>query len=147
MAAAAGLTAVVSTVSSAPLNTTVRIPASSRNASFPCIKNRRMRGVCIRAAAQDVDISKVVPQADRVLVRLEDLPEKSAGGVLLPKAAVKFERYLMGEVISVGSEAEAGVVEKGKKVIFSDINAYEVSLGTRERHCFCRVGDLMAVVE
>ncbi|CAK9179006.1 unnamed protein product, partial [Ilex paraguariensis] len=54
---------------------------------------------------------------------------KSAGGVLLPKSAVKFERYLMGEasniphIPSVG--AEVGEVEAGKKVLLSDINAYE----------------------
>ncbi|KAB5526815.1 hypothetical protein DKX38_020662 [Salix brachista] len=143
----------------------------------------------------------VVPQADRVLIRLEDLPEKSSGGVLLPKSAVKFERYLMGEVLSVG--AEAGEVKAGKKVLFSDINAYEaiqilsslqietlylcriqlgaclysmynidstviykshhwdngfyiclgldetvqIDLGTDAKHCFCKAGDLLAVVE
>ncbi|KAG5556989.1 hypothetical protein RHGRI_007291 [Rhododendron griersonianum] len=40
----------------------------------------------------------VAPQGNRVLIGLEELPEKLTGGVLLPKAAVKFERYLMGEV-------------------------------------------------
>ncbi|TYI74419.1 hypothetical protein E1A91_D07G198400v1 [Gossypium mustelinum] len=54
------------------------------------------------------------------------LSKKSVGRVLLPKLAVKFERYLMGELVSVG--AEVGKVELGKKVLFSDINAYEVSL-------------------
>lgn len=87
----------------------------------------------------------MVPQADRVLIRLEELPQKSAGGVLLPKSAVKFERYLMGEVLSVGSEVSG--LGAGKKVLFSDINAYEVDLGTDAKHCFCREGDLLAVVE
>ncbi|KAG0571084.1 hypothetical protein KC19_6G210300 [Ceratodon purpureus] len=49
-------------------------------------------------AAMEVDISKIVPQADRVLIRLEALESKSAGGVLLPSAAVKYDRYLQGEV-------------------------------------------------
>ncbi|KAJ6971880.1 hypothetical protein NC653_032425 [Populus alba x Populus x berolinensis] len=78
----------------------------------------------INAISKKWEPTKVVPQADRVLIRLEDLPEKSSGGVLLPKSAVKFERYLMGEVLSVG--AEVGEVEAGKKVLFSDINAYEL---------------------
>jgi chaperonin GroES len=43
-------------------------------------------------------LTKVVPQADRVLVRLGELPDKSAGGVLLPKSVAKFENYLVGEV-------------------------------------------------
>ncbi|XP_034895192.1 10 kDa chaperonin 1, chloroplastic [Populus alba] len=99
----------------------------------------------INAISKKWEPTKVVPQADRVLIRLEDLPEKSSGGVLLPKSAVKFERYLMGEVLSVG--AEVGEVEAGKKVLFSDINAYEIDLGTDAKHCFCKAGDLLAVVE
>ncbi|KAB5568987.1 hypothetical protein DKX38_002780 [Salix brachista] len=86
----------------------------------------------INAISKKWEPTKVVPQADRVLIRLEDLPEKSSGGVLLPKSAVKFERYLMGEVLSVG--AEAGEVEAGKRVLFSDINAYEVNSITIQRN-------------
>ncbi|XP_008784707.2 10 kDa chaperonin 1, chloroplastic-like [Phoenix dactylifera] len=103
------------------------------------------RRAALRVAAQKWEPSKVVPQADRVLIRLEELPEKSAGGVLLPKSAVKFERYLMGEILSVG--ADVAQVEAGKKVLFSNINAYEVDLGADVKHCFCRAGDLLAVVE
>ncbi|KAH7443787.1 hypothetical protein KP509_02G050700 [Ceratopteris richardii] len=96
-------------------------------------------------AAEDVDVSKVVPQADRVLVRLEELPEQSSGGVLLPKAAVKFEHYLCGEVLSVGKDASG--VTAGQKVLFSDLNAYEVNFGTKEKLCFVKAGDLLALVE
>ncbi|KAH6812223.1 GroES-like family protein [Perilla frutescens var. frutescens] len=99
----------------------------------------------VNAIAKKYEPTKVVPQADRVLIRLEELPEKSAGGVLLPKSAVKFERYLMGEVVSRGAEVEG--VQTGKKVLFSDINAYEVDLGTDARHCFCNAGELLAVVD
>ncbi|KAG0614757.1 hypothetical protein M758_6G201700 [Ceratodon purpureus] len=66
-------------------------------------------------AAMEVDISKIVPQADRVLIRLEALESKSAGGVLLPSAAVKYDRYLQGEIIAAGSEVTE--VEKGQKVV------------------------------
>ncbi|GFP90470.1 10 kDa chaperonin [Phtheirospermum japonicum] len=125
-------------------------PFTSRRTNFASLSNKAPTGLkCsslrINAIAKTYEPTKVVPQADRVLIRLEALPEKSAGGVLLPKSAVKFERYLMGEVLSVG--AEAGEVETGKKVLFSDINAYEVDLGTDARHCFCKAGDLLAVVE
>ena len=105
---------------------------------------RRAASALRVCAALKCDPSKVAPQSDRVLVRLEQIPEKSAGGVLLPKSAVKFERYLMGEILSVG--ADVSEVEAGKKVLFSDINAYEVDLGTDEKHCFCRESDLLAVV-
>ncbi|KAK1305472.1 hypothetical protein QJS10_CPB11g00208 [Acorus calamus] len=115
---------------------------SRRSLSFP---RRTPLRVSAAGAAVHWEPSKVVPQADRVLIRVEELPEKSSGGVLLPKSAVKFERYLMGEVLSVGSDV--GAVESGKKVLFSDISAYEVDLGTEARHCFCKEGDLLAVVE
>ncbi|XP_040872768.1 10 kDa chaperonin 1, chloroplastic-like isoform X1 [Glycine max] len=51
----------------------------------------------INAITKKWEPTKVVPQADRVLVRLEELSDKTVGGVLLPKSAVKFERYLVGE--------------------------------------------------
>ncbi|KAL8129831.1 hypothetical protein V2J09_018986 [Rumex salicifolius] len=101
--------------------------------------------VNVTASIKQLEATKVKPQADRVLIRLEQLAEKSAGGVLLPKSAVKFERYLMGEILSVGSDVDE--VEPGKKVLFSDINAYEVDLGPDARHCFCKETDLLAVVE
>uniref|UniRef100_A0A6N2MQ36 Uncharacterized protein n=1 Tax=Salix viminalis TaxID=40686 RepID=A0A6N2MQ36_SALVM len=94
----------------------------------------------INAISMKWEPTKVVPQADRVLIRLEDLPEKSSGGVLLPNQLLNY-----GEVLSVG--AEAGEVEAGKRVLFSDINAYEIDLGTDAKHCFCKAGDLLAVVE
>ncbi|KAJ0111511.1 hypothetical protein Patl1_00043 [Pistacia atlantica] len=118
--------------------------------SIPSPSNQRLLGtrtqaLRISAISKKWEPTKVVPQADRVLVRLEQLPEKSAGGVLLPKAAVKFERYLMGEILSVGTDV--GEVGAGKKVLFSDISAYEVDLGTDDRHCFVKESDLLAVVE
>ncbi|XP_061370530.1 10 kDa chaperonin 1, chloroplastic [Gastrolobium bilobum] len=99
----------------------------------------------INAVAKKWEPTKVVPQADRVLIRLEELSEKTVGGVLLPKSAVKFERYLVGEILTVG--AEAGEVKAGSKVLFTDMNAYEVDLGTDAKHCFCKASDLLAVVE
>ncbi|KAI4353051.1 hypothetical protein L6164_002029 [Bauhinia variegata] len=115
---------------------------STSEQRLPALRRSSLK---INAIGKKWEPTKVVPQADRVLVRLEALPEKTVGGVLLPKSAVKFERYLIGEVLSVG--AEVGVVTAGKKVLLSDINAYEVDLGTDEKHCFCKASDLLAVVE
>ncbi|KAF3446054.1 hypothetical protein FNV43_RR11233 [Rhamnella rubrinervis] len=109
------------------------------------LSGSRRNSLRVTAISKKWEPTKVVPQADRVLVRLEELPEKSAGGVLLPKSAVKFERYLMGEILSVGSDVNEA--KAGKKVLFSDINAYEVDLGTDGRHCFCKESDLLALVE
>ncbi|XP_076908073.1 10 kDa chaperonin 1, chloroplastic-like [Bidens hawaiensis] len=118
----------------------------------PSVSTKPTTSLCLRrnsfkanAIAAKYEPSKVKPQADRVLIRLEELPQQSAGGVLLPKSAVKFERYLMGEILAVGTEV--GDLEAGKKVLFSDVNAYEVDLGAEGRHCFCKASDLLAVVE
>ncbi|XP_010512328.1 PREDICTED: uncharacterized protein LOC104788289 [Camelina sativa] len=105
----------------------------------------RRNSLRINAVSTKWEPSKVVPQADRVLVRLEVPSEKSSGGVLLPKSAVKFERYLTGEVVSVGSEV--GEVGPGKKVVFSYMSAYEVDFGTDAKHCFCKESDLLAIVQ
>ncbi|XP_062101790.1 10 kDa chaperonin 1, chloroplastic-like [Humulus lupulus] len=117
-------------------------PSLSNHKLLPGLRRTSLR-VC--AISKKWEPTKVVPQADRVLVRLEELPEKSAGGVLLPRSAVKFERYLMGEILSVGSDV--GEVKAGSKVLFSDINAFEVDLGSDSKHCFCKESDLLAVVE
>ncbi|XP_010269887.1 PREDICTED: uncharacterized protein LOC104606412 [Nelumbo nucifera] len=129
---------------------TVAKPFSSYKTNLSSFSNQRLPGLRknalrVNAVAKKWEPTKVVPQSDRVLIRLEELPAKSVGGVLLPKSAVKFERYLMGEILSVGSDVKE--VEAGKKVLLSDINAYEVDLGTDARHCFARESDLMAVVE
>ncbi|KAJ6679293.1 10 KDA CHAPERONIN 1 CHLOROPLASTIC-RELATED [Salix purpurea] len=96
-------------------STFVTVPAtrpflSANKINAPSLSQLKLAGLKrnslkINAISKKWEPTKVVPQADRVLIRLEDLPEKSSGGVLLPKSAVKFERYLMGEVLSVGAEA------------------------------------------
>ncbi|GAA0144473.1 chaperonin [Lithospermum erythrorhizon] len=126
-------------------------PFTFQTINLPFSLNQRPLGLKfssslkVNAITKSFKPTKVKPQGDRVLVRLEDLPAKSAGGVLLPKSAVKFERYLMGEILSVGADVDN--LETGKKVLFSDISAYEVDLGAEGKHCFCKAGDLLAVVE
>ncbi|CAK8560032.1 unnamed protein product [Lathyrus sativus] len=116
--------------------------ASFSNSKLPLLKRNSLK---INAISKQWEPTKVVPQADRVLIRLEELSQTTAGGILLPKSAVKFERYLTGEVLSVGAEAEN--VKAGAKVLFNDMSAYEVDLGTEAKHCFCKSSDLLAVVE
>ncbi|KAK8488288.1 hypothetical protein V6N13_122781 [Hibiscus sabdariffa] len=135
---------MASTFLALPNTFTPNKPAFSSLSTYNLLGSRR-NSLRINAVASKWEPAKVVPQADRVLIRLQELPEKSAGGVLLPKSAVKFERYLMGEIVSVGTEV--GQVELGKKVLFSDVNAYEVDLGTESRHVFCKESDLLAEVD
>ncbi|XP_054784898.1 10 kDa chaperonin 1, chloroplastic-like isoform X1 [Prosopis cineraria] len=119
--------------------------ASSFSSSNRRLTGLRENSLKVNAIVKKWEPTKVVPQADRVLIRLDEPEQKTRGGVLLPKSAVKFERYLMGEILSVGAEVQE--VGAGKKVLFSDVNAYEVDLGTDAKHCFCKESDLLAVVE
>ncbi|XP_044493386.1 10 kDa chaperonin 2, chloroplastic-like [Mangifera indica] len=72
---------------------------------IPSPSNQRMLGSpthSMSAISKKLELTKVVAQADRVLICLEQLPEKSGGGVLRTKAAVRYERCLMAEILSVG---------------------------------------------
>ncbi|MFQ6626856.1 hypothetical protein Gotur_006304, partial [Gossypium turneri] len=98
---------MASTFLALPKTFTSNFPSLS---THKLLAGTRRNSLRINAVATKWEPTKVVPQADRVLIRLQELPEvyigylsisvsteKSAGGVLLPKSAVKFERYLMGE--------------------------------------------------
>ncbi|XWS45775.1 hypothetical protein CRYUN_Cryun14cG0008200 [Craigia yunnanensis] len=103
---------MASTFLAVPNTITLNKPTLPSLSTHKLLGSRR-NSLRISAVASKWEPTKVVPQADRVLIRLRELPEKSAGGVLLPKSAVKFERYLMGEIVSVGTEV--GQLEPGKK--------------------------------
>eukprot|EP00271_Cylindrocystis_brebissonii_P011790 TRINITY_DN29743_c0_g1_i1.p1 TRINITY_DN29743_c0_g1~~TRINITY_DN29743_c0_g1_i1.p1 ORF type:complete len:141 (+),score=20.21 TRINITY_DN29743_c0_g1_i1:245-667(+) len=107
----------------------------------------RPRACRVKCSLSGLDPEKVVPQTNRVLLKLDDVARKSAGGVLLPSSAAKFDKILVGEVVAAGSEVTN--VAKGSKVLVSDINAYEVAgLGKGDdKLVFCRDKDLLATVE
>ncbi|CAI5497532.1 unnamed protein product [Closterium sp. Naga37s-1] len=93
--------------------------------------------------AQALSDKRVQPRGERVLVKLDEPEQKSAGGVLLPTQAVKYERYLTGQVVSAGEEVKKA--SAGQKIMFPDMNAYEVAIGDgSDRFCFVREGDIMA---
>ncbi|KAL9303416.1 hypothetical protein ACSQ67_020679 [Phaseolus vulgaris] len=84
----------------------------------------------INAIANKWEPTKVVPEAD-VLIRMEELSDKTAGGVLLSRSAVKFERYLVGE---------AGELKAGTKGMASS-ESCDVSLpGDNHPYWLANVG-------
>ncbi|CAI7876062.1 unnamed protein product, partial [Closterium sp. NIES-53] len=64
--------------------------------------------------AQALSDKRVQPRGERLLVKLDEPEQKSAGGVLLPTQAVKYERYLTGQVVSTGEEVKKA--SAGQKV-------------------------------
>ncbi|MQL90706.1 hypothetical protein Taro_023307 [Colocasia esculenta] len=137
MAAASTTTSLFTPVAEPFLLSRWPKPSPAAASSYFCaalpksLPSRRSAALRVTAVAQKWEPSKVAPQGDRVLVRLEELPEKSSGGVLLPKSAVKFERYLMGEILSLGSDV--GELEAGKK----DMQAFVPICGTGRPRGIC----------
>lgn len=82
-------------------------------------------------------MSSIRPLGDKVVVRVLEAEEKTAGGIILPDSAKK--KPTEGEVVAVG---EGRVLENGKRntltvkvgdrVIFSKYGGNEVNLGVDE---------------
>ncbi len=82
-------------------------------------------------------MSAIRPLGDKVVVRVLEAEEKTAGGIILPDSAKK--KPTEGEVVAVG---EGRVLENGKRnslsvkvgdrVIFSKYGGNEVTLGVDE---------------
>lgn len=102
--------------------------------------------------AKEKDISKrVAPLEDRVVVRVLEAEEKTAGGILLPDAAR--QKPQKGEVIAVGpgkqldsGERAALGVSKGDIVIFGRYAGNDVEIDGVELKIL-RESDILARVD
>lgn len=94
---------------------------------------------------------KVIPLLDRVLVKQDDEPQKSEGGIFLPETAKEAPQW--GTVVRVGpgkildnGEKRPMTVKEGDKVIFGKYSGTKVKMGQDEL-LFMREEDIMAVLE
>lgn len=94
---------------------------------------------------------KVKPLLDRILVKQDDEPQKSAGGIFLPETAK--EAPQRGVVVAAGQgrrsehgELQPLALKAGDKVIFGKYSGTKVQIGEEEL-LFMREEDIMAVVE
>ena len=94
---------------------------------------------------------KVTPLGDRVLVKQEDEPQKTEGGLYLPDSAQEAPQW--GTVVRIGpgkllenGEVRRLAVKEGDKVIFGKYSGTKVKVGQDEL-LFMREEDIMAVVE
>jgi chaperonin GroES len=93
---------------------------------------------------------KVTPLGDRILVKQDDEPKKTEGGIYLPEAAQEAPQW--GTIVRVGpgKALENGQVrepslKEGDKVIFGKYSGTKVKLDQDEL-LFMREEDVMAVV-
>ncbi len=94
---------------------------------------------------------KITPLGDRVLVKQDDEPQKTEGGIFLPETAKEAPQW--GTVVRTGpgKKLESGEISKltvkeGDKVIFGKYSGTKVKMGADEL-LFMREEDIMAVVE
>jgi chaperonin GroES len=83
--------------------------------------------------AKNSVLSKYKPYGDRVLVRRDEMTEKTAGGIYIPEVARQKEQS--GEVIAVGpgrkndkGEMVIPAVTPGDKVLFGKYSGTEVPI-------------------
>jgi chaperonin GroES len=88
-------------------------------------------------AAISLSISTVKPIGERVLVKVSESEEKTAGGILLPDTAK--EKPQVGEIVAVGSgkRNEDGSfqpldVQVGDKVLYSKYAGTDIKIGGEE---------------
>ncbi|APB34800.1 co-chaperonin GroES [Gloeomargarita lithophora Alchichica-D10] len=98
-----------------------------------------------------LNVSTVTPLGDRVLVKVSQSEEKTAGGILLPDTAK--EKPQIGEVAAVGpgkrdedGERQALEVKVGDKVLYSKYAGTEIKIGSEE-YVLLAEKDILATVQ
>ena len=86
----------------------------------------------------------VRPLADRVLVKIDEVETKSAGGLFIPATAQ--EKTQTAVVIAVGDDKEKIKVSVGQKVMHDKYAGTQVKMNG-EDHLILKAGDIIAVIE
>ncbi len=87
---------------------------------------------------------KIKPLGDRVLVKLEEVEEKTAGGIFIPQTAQ--EKTQTGIVEAVG-EDEMIQVKAGQKVMYDKYAGTQVSDNDGTDYLLVRYSDVLAIIE
>jgi chaperonin 10 Kd subunit len=86
----------------------------------------------------------VRPLADRVLVKVDEVETKSAGGLFIPATAQ--EKTQTAVVIAVGDDKEKIKVSVGQKVMHDKYAGTQVKING-EDHLILKANDIIAVIE
>jgi chaperonin GroES len=101
-------------------------------------------------AAVTLSVSTVKPLGDRILVKVSEAEEKTAGGILLPDTAK--EKSQVGEVVQVGSgkrdddgSVQPMEVKVGDQVLYSKYAGTDIKLGSDD-YVLLRESDILATL-
>ena len=93
---------------------------------------------------------KLVPLADKVVVKMAEVEETTASGIILASSAK--EKPSVAEIVAVGpggmvdGKEVVMTVQVGQKVIMAKYVGTEVKLG-KEEYTIVRQSDILAIVE
>ena len=87
---------------------------------------------------------KIKPIGDRVLVRMEEVEEKTSGGIYIPQTAQ--EKTQMGVVEAIGDDTDIIKVAKGDKVMYDKYAGTSIKVDGKEK-LLLKMSDILEVVE
>ncbi|MEO0756678.1 MAG: co-chaperone GroES [Cyanobacteria bacterium J06648_16] len=101
-------------------------------------------------AAISLSVQNVTPLGDRVLIKVSESEEKTAGGILLPETAK--EKPQIGEITAIGpgkrnddGSRQTPEVKVGDKVLYSKYAGTDIKFGGDD-HVLLSEKDILAVV-
>ncbi len=87
---------------------------------------------------------KVIPLADRVMVKLEKNEAKTAGGIIIPDTAQ--EKTQSGVVVEIGDDKDVIKVKTGQKVMYDKYAGTQVKIDGEE-YLILKMSDIIAIIE
>ncbi|MBT3273074.1 MAG: co-chaperone GroES [Spirochaetales bacterium] len=87
---------------------------------------------------------KIKPLGDRVLVKMEEVEEKTAGGIFIPQTAQ--EKTQAGSVVAVGDDKDVIKVKKGDRIMYDKYAGTTVSIEGKD-HLLMKMDDILAIIE
>lgn len=110
-------------------------------------QHRQLSGLRVQAVltaeSAELDVSKMAPLGDRLLVKPKEQESVSAGGVLLSTSSKpSMSDALIGTVVAVGEECDLGL-EKGDTVLFSKYSSSDLETASGEV-CFVAKRSILA---
>ncbi|KAJ4824856.1 20 kDa chaperonin, chloroplastic [Turnera subulata] len=134
----------------------IRPTSTVKFATFGTLKSgslsqRSIRGLVVKAAvAVAPKFTSIKPLADRVLVKIKTLEEKTTGGIFLPTTAQAKPQE--GEVVAVGEGKTVGEkkleisVQTGTKVVFSKYAGTPIDFNG-DSHLILKEDDIVGILE
>jgi chaperonin GroES len=100
-----------------------------------------------------MDMKNLRPLGDRVIVKIDEADDKTAGGIIVPEQAR--EKLTRGVIIAVGpgrrsddGKLREPRVKTGERVIFGKYAGSEIDgIDQRDKHIMLTEDDLLAVID